>query len=124
MIFETKISGSTMSTPENAEAHAKRDEIAVFPLATPILAGPGAMSAAMLLMANASGDTAKQAAVLGALGVVMALTLILMLAAQEFRARIGVTAQKVIMRVSGILLASMAVQSLFNGIAASGIFAR
>ncbi len=124
MIFETRIGGSTMSLPESAEARAKNDEIAVFPLATPILAGPGAMSGAMLLMANASGTLSRQAAVIGALLTVMALTLALMLIAQEFREWIGVTAQKVIMRVFGILLAAIAVQSLFNGIAGSGIFPR
>jgi multiple antibiotic resistance protein len=124
MIFETRIGGSTMSVPESAEASAKNDEIAVFPLATPILAGPGAMSGAMLLMANSTGDLTKQFAVIAALLTVMALTLVLMLAAQEFREWIGVTAQKVIMRVFGILLAAIAVQSLFNGIAGSRIFLR
>ncbi len=124
MIFETQIGGSTMSVPESAEASAKNDEIAVFPLATPILAGPGAMSGAMLLMANSTGDFTKQFAVIAALLTVMALTLVLMLAAQEFREWIGVTAQKVIMRVFGILLAAIAVQSLFNGIAGSRIFLR
>jgi multiple antibiotic resistance protein len=124
MIFETRIGGSTMSVPESAEASAKNDEIAVFPLATPILAGPGAMSGAMLLMANSTGDFTKQFAVIAALLTVMALTLVLMLAAQEFREWIGVTAQKVIMRVFGILLAAIAVQSLFNGIAGSRIFLR
>ena len=56
MIFESRIGGSTMTQPESAEARAKNDEIAVFPLATPILAGPGAMSGAMLLMANAANS--------------------------------------------------------------------
>jgi multiple antibiotic resistance protein len=122
MIFEARIGGSTISQPESAEARAKNDDIAVFPLATPILAGPGAMSGAVLLMANAKGDFTDQAAVIAALLTVMALTLLLMLAAQELREWIGVTAQKVVMRVFGILLAAIAVQSVFNGIAGSGIF--
>jgi multiple antibiotic resistance protein len=124
MIFESRIGGSTISSPESAEAKAKNDEIAVFPLATPILAGPGAMSGAMLLMANASGDIFKQLAVIAALLTVMAFTLLLLLAAQEIREWVGVTAQKVVMRVFGILLAAIAVQSVFNGIAGSGIFLR
>jgi multiple antibiotic resistance protein len=124
MIFEARIGGSTMSLSESAEANAKTDDIAVFPLATPILAGPGAMSGAMLLMANASGKFSNQIAVIAALLTVMALTLLLMLLAQEIREWIGVTAQKVIMRVFGILLAAIAVQSVFNGIAGSGIFLR
>jgi multiple antibiotic resistance protein len=122
MIFEARIGGSTVSVPESAEARAKNDEIAVFPLATPILAGPGAMSGAMLLMANTGGDFTRRAAVIAALFTVMALTLVLMLIAQELQEWIGLTAQKVVMRVFGILLAAIAVQSLFNGIAGSGIF--
>jgi multiple antibiotic resistance protein len=124
MIFEAKIGGSTISQPENAEAEAKAEDIAVFPLATPILAGPGAMSAAMLLMAGAKGDFAGQFAIIAALLTVMALTLILLLAAQELREWIGVTAQRVIMRVFGILLSAIAMQSVFNGLAGSGILTR
>ncbi|MBI4724591.1 MAG: MarC family protein [Rhodomicrobium sp.] len=124
MIFEARIGGSTITLPESAEARAKNEDIAVFPLATPILAGPGAMSAAMLLMAGAKGNFASQAAVIAALLTVMAFTFLLLLAAQELREWIGVTAQRVVMRVFGVLLAAIAVQSLFNGIAGSGIFVR
>jgi multiple antibiotic resistance protein len=124
MIFEARIGGSTISQPENAEARAKNDDIAVFPLATPILAGPGAMSGAMLLMANAKGNLADKIAVVAALLTVMAFTLALLLAAQEIREWIGMTAQRVIMRVFGILLAAIAMQSVFNGIAGSGMFSR
>ena len=78
----------------------------------------------MLLMANAKGNAGDQIAVVGALLTVMALTLLLLLVAQELRDWIGITAQRVIMRVLGILLAAIAVQSVFNGIAGSGIFTR
>lgn len=124
MIFKSKIGGSTISPPENAEAQAKNDDIAVFPLATPILAGPGAMSGAMLLMASTKGNLSEQISVIAALLAVMAFTLLLLLVAQELREWIGVTAQHVIMRVLGILLAAIAVQSVFNGIAGSGVFTR
>jgi multiple antibiotic resistance protein len=82
------------------------------------------MSGAMLLMANASGHVLNQIAVIVALLTVMAFTLILLLGAQEIRDWIGVTAQKVVMRVFGILLSAIAVQSVFNGISGSGIFLR
>ena len=124
MIFKAQIGGSTISQPESAEALANAGDIAVFPLATPILAGPGAMSGAMLLMANAKGNVVDQFSIIAALLTVMAFTLLLLLAAQELREWIGVTAQGVIMRVLGILLAAIAVQSVFNGIAGSGIFIR
>ncbi len=130
MIFARPSGALSMTGAESVETGNKtvqaahRDDITVFPLATPILAGPGAMASAMLLMARADGDLVLEAAVLGALVAVMALTLALLLAAQELQVWIGVTAQKVIMRVFGILLAAIAMQSLFDGIAASGIFAR
>lgn len=124
MIFEAKIGGSTISHPESAEARAKNDDIAVFPLATPILAGPGAMSGSMLLMASAKGNLSDEIAIIASLFVVMAFTLLLLLAAQELREWIGVTAQRVIMRVLGILLAAIAAQSIFNGVAGSGMITR
>lgn len=127
MIFARPSGALSMTRAETVEAGRKsgsvdHDDITVFPLATPILAGPGAMASAMLLMARTNGNLALEAAVLGALIVVMAVTLALLLAAQELQQWIGVTAQKVIMRVFGILLAAIAMQSLFDGIAASGIF--
>jgi multiple antibiotic resistance protein len=112
-----------MSIPESDEARVK-DEIAVFPLATPILAGPGAMSGAMLLMANAGSNVVLQLSVIAALFAVMILSLALLIIAQELKDWIGVTAQKVIVRVSGILLAAIAMQSLFNGIAGAAIFVK
>lgn len=54
MIFARPTSAFKLTEPEDVEAHTK-DDIAVFPLATPLLAGPGAMSAGILLAANA-GD--------------------------------------------------------------------
>jgi multiple antibiotic resistance protein len=61
--------------------------------------------------------------VVAALAAVMTATLILLLVAHEVSRWLGVTAQRVLMRVFGILLAAIAVQALFNGIAASGLLA-
>jgi multiple antibiotic resistance protein len=58
---------------------------------------------------------------LAALATVMALTLALLMLAHDVTRFIGVTAQRVLMRVFGILLAAIAVQALFNGIGASGL---
>ena len=120
MIFARPGGSIKLTTPEGAEAQS-RDDVAVFPLATPLLAGPGAMSAGILLAANVHGEPLGLAVVTGALALVMAMTLALLLLAQELNRMLGPTAQRVLIRVFGILLAAIAVQALFNGIAASGL---
>lgn len=123
MVFAKPTSAFKLTPSEGAEAQRK-DDLAVFPLATPLLAGPGAMSAGILLAANAHGDPLELTATVGALLTVMAMTLVLLLGAHELTRFIGVTAQRVLMRVFGILLAAIAVQALFNGIGASGLIGR
>lgn len=121
MIFARPLSAFKLTASEDAEAHA-RDDIAVFPLATPLLAGPGSMSAGILLAANAHGDPVALSAVIAALGAVMLASLALLLVSHRLAATLGVTAQRVLIRVFGILLAAIAVQALFNGIRGSGMF--
>lgn len=120
MIFARPGGSIKLTAPEGAEAHS-RDDVAVFPLATPLLAGPGAMSAGILLAANAHGEPLGLAVVTGALAAVMVLTLMLLMMANQLNHILGVTAQRVLVRVFGILLAAIAVQALFNGIGASGL---
>jgi multiple antibiotic resistance protein len=122
MVFARPTSAFRLTPSEGVEAQRK-DDLAVFPLATPLLAGPGAMSAGILLAANAHGDAVALSMTVVALATVMALTLVLLLVAHDLTHFIGVTAQRVMMRVFGILLAAIAVQALFNGIGASGLIA-
>jgi multiple antibiotic resistance protein len=63
------------------------------------------------------------AAVLGALLAVMGVAALFMLMAQEIHRAMGVTAQNVVLRLSGILLAAVAMQFVFDGLAASGLLA-
>lgn len=122
MVFARPTSAFKLTPPEGAEAQHK-DDLAVFPLATPLLAGPGAMSAGILLAANAHGDPLELAATVGALAAVMGMTLALLLLAHDLGRFLGVTAQRVLIRVFGILLAAIAVQAVFDGIGASGLIA-
>ena len=113
----------THKESEEAEGKAERHaEIAVFPLATPLLAGPGAMTSAIVLAAGTKGDLTLLGAVVAAIIAVMTVTLVLLLTAQEIHQFIGVTARKVIVRVLGVLLAALAVQSIFNGLGGAHIF--
>jgi multiple antibiotic resistance protein len=113
----------TVKESEEAETKAERHaEIAVFPLATPLLAGPGAMTSAIVLAASTKSNLEELTGVIAAIVAVMLVTLLLLLLAQEVHQLIGVTARKVIVRVFGVLLAALAVQSIFNGIAETHIF--
>jgi multiple antibiotic resistance protein len=120
MIFAKPTSAFKLTQPEDEEAQTKED-IAVFPLATPLLAGPGAMSAGILLAANTNGNPLSLTVVVGALAAVMAVTLGLLLLSHQLNRVIGITAQRVLMRVFGILLSGIAVQAVFDGLEGSGL---
>lgn len=125
MILSKRPSPSLLTQKESAEAENKAEahsELAVFPLATPLLAGPGAMTGAIVLAANTKGDPVLLAAVAAGILAVMVLTLALLLVAQEVHQAIGVTARKVIVRVFGVLLAALAVQMIFDGLADARLF--
>ncbi len=120
MVF-ARHSGGTSTTAEEQSEAAHRDDISVFPLATPLVAGPGSIGAAILLTAEANGDWARFLAVVFALIAVLILTLILLLLAGAVHRVLGVTGMQVVARVFGLLLCSLAVQFVFDGIARSGL---
>jgi multiple antibiotic resistance protein len=120
MVF-ARPSGMTSTTVAETSEAATKNDISVFPLATPLIAGPGALGAAVLLTAETEGDLVLQATVVAALLVVMAITLALLLIAVQLHRFLGVTGQNVITRVFGILLAALAVQFLFDGVRNSGL---
>jgi multiple antibiotic resistance protein len=120
MVFARQSGAITTTSEEIDEARLKHD-ISVFPLATPLIAGPGTMGAVILLMADAKGNLAHQAAVLLALLAMILFTLVALLSASQIHRLLGVTGIHVIMRISGILLTALAVQFIFDGIAQSGL---
>ena len=120
MVFARPSGGVTTTEEENREATAKHD-ISVFPLATPLIAGPGAMGATILLVANAEGDWQIIGLVVASLVAMLALTCLLMLVAAQIQRLFGITGLHVISRVFGVLLAALAVQFIFDGIASSGL---
>jgi multiple antibiotic resistance protein len=125
MTLSKRGSAGSLSPMESVEAEDKAEhhaELAVFPLATPLLAGPGAMTSAIVLAAGTGGSPTLMAAVVSAILGVMAITLALLLVAQEVHQVIGFTARKVIVRVFGVLLAALAMQSIFNGLTGAKIF--
>ena len=114
----TGLRSTTLS--EDREAGHK-DDISVFPLAIPLIAGPGALTSVLLLMARSEGEPLVQAAVLAVLLAVMALTLLLLVFAAYVTKFLGVTGVNVVSRVLGIILAALAVQLILDGIRASNL---
>jgi multiple antibiotic resistance protein len=119
-VFARSNSGSATISAERQEAESK-DDISVFPLATPLLAGPGAMGATMLLMADVKGNLSQQATVVAALVAILLLTLLALLSASKLQKLLGVTGMHVVGRVMGVLLSALAVQFILDGIAQSGL---
>jgi multiple antibiotic resistance protein len=105
---------SSISEGERRDAQEPGD-IAVFPLAFPIIAGPGSLSAVVLLMEGAREWT-DGAWVLLMLLACLALTYGAMFVAEALVRRLGRTGADVVGRVSGILLAGLAVQFVFDGL--------
>ena len=121
MVFARESGARTTTEDENREAREYED-ISVFPLAIPLIAGPGAMTAIVLAMGQATGNPALQASILGVLAGVLAVTLVTLLFASRLGRYLGVTGTNVINRVLGILLTALACQFVLDGIQASGIF--
>ena len=112
------------SKPEQEIAEAERDHLtgAVFPLAMPSIASPGAMLAVVILTDNHRYSVAEQAVTAGLLVLVLILTLALLLAASFIHRLIGNTGASVISRVMGIVLATIAVDAVLSGFDMLDIF--
>ncbi|QFT58392.1 hypothetical protein FIU94_06090 [Sulfitobacter sp. THAF37] len=111
------------SKPEQEVASAERDHLAgaVFPLAMPSIASPGAMLAIVILTDNHSNPVVDQVITGALLVLVLFLTLVLLLLASKIGRLIGTTGSSVISRVMGIVLATVAVDSTLGGLEALGL---
>jgi MarC family membrane protein len=90
--------------------------VAAFPLAIPLLAGPGAITATILLAGRASGDVVLLAILIVVVAVVAAASLVSFLFAEWIGWLIGMTGNIVLSRLLGVLLAALAVQYVVDGI--------
>lgn len=114
-------SGATSTLENENEEASTRTDISVFPVATPLIAGPGAMGAVVLLMAQFQGDSLKQAIVISALLLNLVIVFVLLILASKVQKIFGITGVQVISRVMGVILAALAVQFIFDGISSSGL---
>lgn len=102
-------------TPEETAAAADRHSIAVVPLATPILAGPGSISA-VILLGNQAADLAQWIALVGAIVLNSFLVYVILFLAEKFNSWLGVVGIKIISRIMGLVLAALAVQFISDGL--------
>lgn len=91
--------------------------IAAFPLAIPLIAGPGAITAMILLAGRANGDWTKLTALYAVAGVVMLACYLCFLGAERISTVLGITGRAVVSRLLSIILAAMAVQFVVDGVA-------
>jgi MarC family membrane protein len=93
--------------------------VAAFPLAMPLLAGPGAITAAILLAGRAGSDPRLLAILIALVGAVLACCALVFVLAQRFARLLGVTGNIVLTRLLGVILAALAVQFIIDGAVAA-----
>lgn len=120
MLF-ARPTGAKHTQEEEREA-AAADNPAVFPLAIPMIAGPGTIATVLLLVSLAHGSTERLLLVVAAYAIALFITWLCMRGAARFLHRIGTTGIHVVSRVLGIILAALAVQFVVNGIIQTPLF--
>ncbi|MEM1298311.1 MAG: MarC family protein [Pseudomonadota bacterium] len=116
MLFEKR----TERREKRAEDTEADNDPSVFPLALPLIAGPGSITTIILLMDEHSGDIAGQGMVMGVMFSVLLLAFILLLLSGPLERLLRRTGVMVVSRVLGMLLAALAVQFVFDGLAEIG----
>jgi len=117
MVFGLRIPRQSEAAGKALEEHVRN--IAAFPLAIPLMAGPGAITATVLLAGRAAGDPTRVTSLIVIIAAVMALCLLVFLAASRIERLLGVTGNTVLSRLLGVLLAALAVQFVIDGVRAA-----
>lgn len=92
------------------------DDISVFPIGVPFIAGPGSIATVMLMMSANQGHELAQGVILATLGGTLVVSLLIIMAGTWVLAKMGNTITMVITRVMGIILAALAAQFVFDGV--------
>ncbi len=122
MLFARK-TGAKQTDEEEREG-AESGNPAVFPLAIPMIAGPGTIATVLVLVSIAHGNRYEEALVFAAYASAIAVTWICMRASAQLLRVIGTTGIHVVTRLFGILLSALAIQFVINGLAETPLFAR
>jgi multiple antibiotic resistance protein len=104
------------TTPEEKAETRRRADISVFPLAFPLISGPGALATVLLTFGSAPSDPVLYAGLIAVIAAVVAVTLLFMLATPLVMRVLGVTGANVVSRIAGVILAALAVQFILDGL--------
>lgn len=116
MVFGWRVRREAETAEQAVHEHVRN--IAAFPLAIPLLAGPGAITAVILLAGRARGDLSMLGGLLGIITTVMLVSLGVFVIAGRISRLLGVTGNVVLSRLLGVILAALAVQFVIDGIKA------
>src|SRR5713226_3772990 len=105
----------TKTSPEEEREGAEKEDVAIFPLAIPLLAGPGAIATVTTLMAKA-GRILFAVPVILSIAITCAASYFMLLAADRIQRILGVTGLNVMNRVIGLIIGAIAVQFMFDGV--------
>ena len=114
--------GHPIGGPSPGPGDSGRADVTVFPLATPIIAGPGAITAVVVQTTEAENGVAATGLLIAALTAVMLLTYGAFLIAARIEHWLGETGMNVVVRVLGILLAAVSAEMILAGLRQSGVF--
>lgn len=117
MVFELRQARESKSAEDAVEEHVHH--IAAFPLAIPLLAGPGAITAVILLTGQAAGRPMWLAFLFGVIAVVTLASFLCFCAAGRIERFMGITGNVVLSRLLGVILAALAVQYVVDGVRAA-----
>lgn len=117
MVFGVRVTRQSQQAEKAVDEHVRN--IAAFPLAIPLMAGPGAITASVLLSGRAGGDALRLGVLLGAIAAVLAICLAAFLMAGRIARLMGTTGNVVASRLLGVLLAALAVQFVIDGVRAA-----
>jgi multiple antibiotic resistance protein len=117
MVFERRTERREKRVDE-VNAAPEIDDISVFPMAIPMIAGPGSIASVMLLMSRSDG-LAESLVVLGALVAILLITMLALLAAGPLMRLLGHKVEAMITRILGVILAALAAQFVIDGISVS-----
>ena len=114
MVFGVRSQRQSRDAEQAIEEHVRN--IAVFPLAIPLLAGPGALTATVLLAGQAAFQPLYLAILVGVIAAIAALGLLVFRGASRIEKGLGTTGSVLLSRLQGVLLSALAVQFVIDGI--------